>query len=109
MMKLQLTLFVAALAAAFLGSATQAGVIVSSPAPVVSGPGLGFGSVAAVITVQANNDNVPNPNFLDNNITVPLKRFDHADYIDIEFTVIPSDGGVTEYQVSEFVDNNTAG
>jgi hypothetical protein len=84
-----------------------AGTIVSSPAPAVSGPGLGFANVAAVVTVQANNDNVPSPNALDNNIVVPLKRFDSANYIDIVFTVAPSDG-VTEYQVSEFVDNNTA-
>ena len=62
--------------------------------------------MAAVVTVQANNDNVPSTNFLDGNILVPLKRFDFPDYIDIQFTVLPSDG-VTEYQVSEFVDNNT--
>ena len=38
--------------------------------------------------------------------SVPLKRFDFNDYIDIEFLVVPSQG-VTEYIVSEFVDNNT--
>jgi hypothetical protein len=97
---------VAVAVAALLCSTASAGVIPAVPAPTVSGPGLGFANVAAVITVQANNDNVPNPNFLDNNIVVPLKRFDFADYIDIEFLVNPSDL-VTEYQVSEFVDNNT--
>jgi len=87
-------------------STASAGVISTTPAPVASGPGLGFANVAAVVTVQANNDNVPDPNFLDNNIVVPLKRFDFSDYIDIEFFVSPTQG-VTEYQVSEFVDNNT--
>jgi hypothetical protein len=98
--------FVAAAVAALFSSNASAGTISSVPAPGISGPGLGFANVAAILTVQANNDNVPNPNFLDNNIVVPLKRFDFADYIDIEFFVTPSDG-VTEYQVSEFVDNNT--
>jgi PEP-CTERM motif len=98
--------FVAAVVAALLCSNASAGTILATPAPVPSGPGLGFATVAAVVTVQANNDNVPSPNFLDNNVTVPLKRFDNPGYIDIEFTVAPSDG-VTEYQVSEFVDNNT--
>jgi hypothetical protein len=95
----------AAVAAVFCATAS-AGRIEPVPAPVASGPGLGFANVAAVITVQPNNDNVPSPNFLDNNIVVPLKRFDFADYIDIEFFVSPTDL-VTEYQVSEFVDNNT--
>jgi hypothetical protein len=73
--------------------------------PVASGPGLGLVAVPAVITGTANNDNVPGlaP---DNNIVVPLKRFDNLDYIDIEFTV-SNTGGVTEYFVSESIDNNT--
>ncbi len=73
---------------------------------MVSGPGLGTVSVPAVFTVLANNDNVPDPAKLDNNIFVPIKRFDHLGYIDIEFTVFNS-GGTTEYQVFESVDNNT--
>jgi PEP-CTERM motif len=96
----------AVLVLALLASTAPAGVILATPAPQASGPGLGFATVAAVVTVQPNNDNVPDPQKLDNNIVVPLKRFDHADYIDLEFSVNPSDG-VTEYQVSEFVDNNT--
>lgn len=83
-----------------------AGVISPVPAPIAVGPGLGTVAVPAIVTVQANNDNVPNPNFLDNNIFVPIKRFDHLGGIDIEFFVQPSDG-VTEYQVFESVDNNT--
>lgn len=107
MMKIHWMKFMFAVAvAALFCSTAAAGVIQSSPVPVASGPGLGFANVAAVITVQPNNDNVPSPNFLDNNVVVPLKRFDFADYIDIEFFVSPSDL-VTEYQVSEFVDNNT--
>ena len=98
--------FLAGAMFALLSSAASAGTILSAPAPAISGPGLGFASVAAIITVQANNDNVPSPNRLDNNIVVPLKRFDSNNYIDIEFTVAASDG-VTEYQISEFVDNNT--
>jgi hypothetical protein len=107
MMKAQWNLFCCTLiAVTILSSTSFAGTIVSAPAPTASGPGLGFATVAAIITVQSNNDNVPSPNFLDNNITVPLKRFDSPGFIDIEFTVAPSDG-VTEYQVAEFVDNNT--
>lgn len=83
-----------------------AGVITAPPAPVAVGPGLGTVAVPAIITVQPNNDNVPSPQFLDNNIFVPIKRFDHVGGIDIEFFVQPSDG-VTEYQVFESVDNNT--
>jgi hypothetical protein len=84
--------------------AASAGTIV--PPAVPSGPGLGFVSVPAIITVSPNNDNVPDVARPDNNIVVPLKRFDFNDYIDIEF-VVPTSGGVTEYQVTEFVDNNT--
>jgi hypothetical protein len=91
---------------ALLSSAASAGIISDPPAPTVSGPGLGFAQVVAVVTGAPNNDNVPAAGVPDNNIAVPFKRFDHADYIDIQFTVVPS-GGVTEYQVSEFVDNNT--
>jgi hypothetical protein len=87
-------------------AAAFGGTIQGTPAPVASGPGLGFATVAAVVTVQANNDNVPSPNGIDANLVVPFKRFDSANFIDIQFTVLASDG-VTEYQVNEFVDNNT--
>lgn len=107
-MKIQRIYFVvAAVVLALLNSAVSAGTILNAPAPAVSGPGLGFAAVALIATLSPNNDNVPAAGVPDNNITVPLKRFDFADYIDIEFSVAPSNGGVTEYQVSEFVDNNT--
>ena len=95
MMKIHWMKFMFAVAvAALFCSTAAAGVIQSSPLPVASGPGLGFANVAAVITVQPNNDNVPSPNFLDNNVVVPLKRFDFADYIDNK------PGGVLKIKVS---------
>jgi hypothetical protein len=98
------------LVAAFLGAclATQvfAGQIVSSPAPVASGPGLGLVSVPAIVTPNPNNDNQTGGGPDDNNIVIPLKRFDANGYIDLEFTISPS-LGTTEYKVTEFVDNNT--
>jgi hypothetical protein len=102
----RMKLVVAVVLTLLLSGSAFGGTIQATPAPVASGPGLGFASVAAVVTVQANNDNVPSATALDGNTVVPLKRFDFPDYIDIQFTVLPSDG-VTEYQVSEFVDNNT--
>jgi hypothetical protein len=98
--------FVAGALVFILCISASAGTIATSPAPAISGPGLGFANVAAIITSTPNNDNVPRAGESDNNIIVPQKRFDSNNYIDIEFTVNPSDG-VTEYQVSEFVDNNT--
>jgi hypothetical protein len=107
MMKIQWMGFVAAAGIVFsCNSFAMAGVIVSSPAPVASGPGLGFATVAAIVTLTPNNDNVPAVGVPDNNVAVPLKRFDSNGYIDLVFAVQPS-AGVTEYQVSEFVDNNT--
>src|SRR5689334_38140 len=83
----------------------HAGTINSSPVPVASGPGLGFVNIAAILTTNPNNDDSPGP-LPDNNIVVPLKRFDSTGFIDIPFRVNPSEG-VTEYQFTEFVDNNT--
>jgi hypothetical protein len=89
-----------------------AGTILSVPAPVASGPGMGFVAVPGIVTINPNNDNSAG-GLTDNNIVVPLKRFDAADYIDIVFAVLPTappiGGGpaVTEYRVSEFVDNNS--
>jgi len=71
-----------------------------------TGPGLGTVFVPAIVTGNPNNDNVVGGELTDNNIFVPIKRFDHSDYIDIEFLVAP-DNGVTEYKVFESVDNNT--
>jgi len=95
-----------AVAFALAATTALAGTIAVAPAPVASGPGLGTVAVPAIVTVMPNNDNVPALDKLDNNIFVPIKRFDHTGYIDIEFFVSPTDG-VTEYQVFESVDNNT--
>jgi hypothetical protein len=92
--------------AALSAAPVLAGIITAPPAPIAVGPGLGTVAVPAIITVNPNNDNVPNPQLGDNNIFVPIKRFDHVGGIDIEFFVQPSDG-VTEYKVFESVDNNT--
>jgi hypothetical protein len=72
----------------------------------ISGPGLGTVSVPLISTVNVNNDNQTGGGIADNNITVPIKRFDNIGYIDIEFNVSGTDG-VTEYKVSESVDNDT--
>jgi hypothetical protein len=84
----------------------RAGVISSTTSPVASGPGLGLVIVPGIVTANPNNDNQVGGELTDNNLVIPLKRFDHNDYIDLLFTVTPSDG-VTEYKVTEFVDNNT--
>jgi hypothetical protein len=94
----------AALIVALLSASASAGRI--DPPATSSGPGLGFVAVPAIIHITANNDNVPDSGMPDNNIVVPLKRFDSLGFIDIEFPV-GTTGGVTEYAVSEFIDNNT--
>ncbi len=94
---------------ASLAAAASAGVITGATQfgpHAATGPGLGAVSVPAIVTTLPNNDNSPTPGALDDNIVVPIKRFDFNGYIDIEFAVTPS-GGVTEYQVFESVDNNT--
>ncbi len=70
-----------------------------------TGPGLGTVSVPAILTLNMNNDNIAG-GITDNNITVPVKRFDNVGYIDIVFNVANT-GGTTEYKVFESVDNNT--
>lgn len=70
-----------------------------------TGPGLGSVQVSGIVHLNDNNDNQSGGGPNDNNITVPVKRFDHNGYIDIEFHV-DNTGGVSEYQVVEFVDNN---
>ncbi|MDX1962607.1 MAG: PEP-CTERM sorting domain-containing protein [Pirellulales bacterium] len=81
------------------------GVTIFGPQPA-TGPGLGVVAIPAINTINIDNDNVPAPGVGDNNIAVPLKRFDFNDYIDIEFRVAPTNG-VTEYTLFESVDNNT--
>lgn len=107
MMKFQRKILVAAvLAISCLASQVFAGIIATSPAPVASGPGLGLVSVPAIVTANPNNDNQTGGGADDNNIVIPLKRFDANGYIDLVFTTTPSQGS-TEYKVTEFVDNNT--
>jgi len=89
----------------FFVASALAGQIASVPAPTASGPGLGFVGIGAVVTTATNNDDSPGA-APDSNLVVPLKRFDSNGFIDIVFSV-PSTDGVTEYQFSEFVDNNT--
>jgi hypothetical protein len=71
-----------------------------------TGTGLGTVSVAAFFTSNTNNDNQVGGGPNDNNITVPVKRFDNIGYIDIVFNVSPT-SGTTEYKFFEAVDNNT--
>src|SRR4051794_23492222 len=107
MIKIQRKVFLAAiLCSSLVVPPTFAGVIAVSPAPVASGPGLGLVSVPAIVTANPNNDNQVGGGNDDNNIVIPLKRFDANDYIDLLFTTTPSRGS-TEYKVTEFVDNNT--
>jgi len=108
MMKLhRMDLTIAIVAIALLSSTALAGTISSLPAPVSSGPGLGLVSVPAIVTVNVNNDNQTGATpASDNNVVIPLKRFDSAGLIDIVFT-LGSTYGTTEYKVTEFVDNNT--
>jgi hypothetical protein len=105
MMKTQWTLSVV-VAIAGLTSLASAGTISPTVVPVASGPGLGLVSVAAIITPNPRNDNQLGGGVSDNNVVIPLKRFDANGLIDILFTVV-SDDGTTEYKVTEFVDNNT--
>jgi hypothetical protein len=107
MMKTQWTrLVVVALAIAGFTSHASAGTISATIVPVASGPGLGIASVPGVITPNPRNDNQTGGGVSDNNVLIPLKRFDNNAFIDILFTVV-SDDGTTEYKVTEFVDNNT--
>ena len=89
----------------FLNTTARAGEIASAPIPTSSGPGMGFVNIAFIFSPSPNNDDVPGA-LPDNDIIVPQKRFDFAGYIDTEFTVSTT-SGVTEYLVTEGVDNNT--
>jgi hypothetical protein len=74
------------------------------------GTGLGTVSVPVIVTSNPNNDNQVGGGPLDNNITVPVKRFNNVGYIDIVFNVVNSGisgSGTTEYKIFEAVDNNT--
>ena len=109
MTKSQITTFaIAAAIAVASNSAAFAGTILD-PAVSITGTGLGLADVT-IVSLNPSNDGDgngagPDP-VLDNNITVPVKRFDNVGYIDMVFQVAPSTG-VTEYKVTELVDNNT--
>src|SRR5215207_9778738 len=90
---------------ALFAASAAGGQISATPGPTFSGTGLGLVNVAAIITPTPNNDDEPGTGAV-NNVVSPLKRFDSAGFIDMEFTVTASQG-VTEYLVSEFVDNNS--
>jgi PEP-CTERM motif len=87
-------------------SYSNGGTIATSPAPVASGPGLGLAQVPLIATVNPSNDNQSGGGAADNNLEINAKRFDFGGYIDLVFSVAASDL-VTEYKVTEFVDNNT--
>lgn len=95
---------IALFSSSFLPSA-QAGTITAATG-FAGSPGLGTVSVPIFFTLNPANDNQTGGGAADNNIAVPFKVFDNNGYIDIEFTVTP-DNGVTEYRVTESVDNNT--
>jgi hypothetical protein len=109
--RLKKSLFASALFIGFgiFASVTQAGIISSVQMFGVNagtGPGLGTVDVPVVSTLNPNNDNQVGGGLTDNNITVPIKRFDNVGYIDIVFNITTS-GGTTEYFVAETVDNDT--
>jgi hypothetical protein len=108
MMKIQWTLLIASMFVAGLFTpAVSAGTIAATPAPIASGPGLGLIIVPAIITANPSNDNqIGGEPATDNNLVIPLKRFDHNDYIDLVFFVNGSTA-TTEYKVTEFVDDNS--
>ncbi|MGA2063282.1 MAG: choice-of-anchor F family protein [Thermoguttaceae bacterium] len=99
-------LFAIALILAILSSTADAGLIPVGGAEPATGPGMGSVSVPVILTLNPDNGNLAGGGPLDNNITVPIKRFDNPGYIDIVFDVTPTNG-VTEYKVFESVDNNT--
>lgn len=98
---------IALLAAATSASAGMITGVTVFPGPTHGfGPGMGFLNVPIILTPSPDNDDQPGGPGADNNITVPLKRFDFPGYIDIEF-LVSNTNGITEYKVSESVDNDT--
>lgn len=91
-----------------VAATANAGMIdFSAGAVIVNGPGIGNVAVPVAVTPDPNNDNQDGSTPADdNNITIPIKRFDNPGYIDIVFPVSDTDG-VSEYVVFENVDNNT--
>ncbi len=99
-----------ALAFAVVVAATdaRAGTIdLTAGAVIVTGPGIGNVALPVALTPNPNNDNQDGSTpAQDNNITVPIKRFDNVGYIDIQFPTSNTDG-ITEYVIFENVDNDT--
>lgn len=93
-----------ALALVLITSSAFAGVITSVNA--ISGGGLGSVNIPVIYTPNPDNDNQTGGGPEDNNITVPIKRFDYNAPIDIVFNV-SNTNGTTEYKFFENVDNNT--
>lgn len=71
-----------------------------------TGTGLGTVDIPVFLSPDTNNDNQAGGGTNDDNLIVPIKRFDNIGYIDIVFNLNTS-GGVTEYKFFESVDNNT--
>ena len=99
-------IFAVALGLALLASTADAGLIPIGGADPATGPGMGSVEVPVILTLSSDNGNQTGGGPTDNNMIVPVKRFDNAGYIDIVFHVTPTNG-VTEYKVFESVDNNT--
>ena len=103
-------IFAVALGLAVLSSTADAGMITGVQmfgTEAGTGPGMGTVSVPVILTPNPDNGILAGGGPLDNNITIPVKRFDYPDYIDIVFQVIPTNG-VTQYKVVEAVSNNTS-
>jgi hypothetical protein len=66
-----------------ISSTALAGIIPINGVQSISGPGLGTVSVPIILTANPDNDNQLGGGPLDNNITIPIKRFDKSSYIDI--------------------------
>ena len=102
-------IFAVALGLAVLSSTADAGMITGVQMFGVeagTGPGMGTVSVPVILTLNPNNGIFAGGGPLDNNITIPVKRFDKTDIIDIVFQVVPTNG-VTQYKVVEAISNNT--
>jgi len=102
-------IFAVALGLAVLSNTADAGMITGVQmfgTEAGTGPGMGTVSVPVILTINPDNGILAGGGPLDNNITIPVKRFDKPDIIDIVFQVVPTNG-VTQYKVVEAVSNNT--
>jgi hypothetical protein len=99
-------IFAVAVGLAVLSSTADAGLIPVGGADPATGPGMGDVSIPVILTLSPDNGNQTGGELTDNNMIVPIKRFDNPGYIDIVFHVTPT-SGVTEYKIFESVDNNT--